>query len=119
MARDLGDLAVRQLAAWEHVVREWPVQIGMRENGSFHLICAVCDMAVIPVIGGVGVRDMGTSYTLTHNITLAALVAHVRNVHRDIESEVYRTDGRQDPKATDYPRASSADSGGTSNPYRL
>ncbi len=86
--KQLAAIAQTQLSAWEHVAREWPLQVVAREDGSYHLVCAVCDMSLIPVI-----YTTGTSYTITHNVTIAATVAHLRNVHRQIESEVYR-DGR-------------------------
>lgn len=83
MARDLGALALAQLQAWEAYAREWPVSVAAKANG-IHLVCAVCEMTLLPL------THNKTSYTYTHSITLAATVSHLRNVHRWSEEEAYK-----------------------------
>lgn len=84
MSGDLAAIAQKQLSAWEQTARQWPVIVTPRDDGCNHLSCAKCGMTLIPVDSATG-----TPYELTHEVTLAALVAHLRNVHRSIESEVY------------------------------
>jgi hypothetical protein len=103
MGRELGAVALAQLEAWERYAREWPLRLVPRENGT-HLVCAVCEQTLLPVT----YHDQ--PYTFTGNTTLAATVAHLRNVHRWVEPEVY-ANGNQDEKANYVAGNSSANNG--------
>lgn len=96
--RSVNPVALAQLQAWETIARGWPVRCGPTEiPGSFHVRCVVCGMTVFPVTVN------GVAYDCTLNQVLAGLVAHLRNVHRDIEREVYRDDpvnGIQDTESS-------------------
>lgn len=80
MGRRIGGLAVVQLALWEAIARNWPVSLIKRETGT-HLTCRLCDVSVLPV------DDNHADYLLTADIMIAAIVAHLRNVHRDLDPD--------------------------------
>lgn len=107
-SREIDPLALAQLAAWERYARNWPMWFSEKQTG-WHLSCSVCGQTVTPL------TINGVPYTLTADIVLAAMVAHLRIVHAEIEREVYRDggiDGRQDTAATaDSGSASYRDSG--------
>ena len=112
MGSELAALAARQLRAWELRAREWPMRIAAKENGT-HLICAVCEQTLLPL------TYLEKPYTFVGNTTLAATVAHLRNVHRWVEEEVYsngdgsKQDAETNPSAGDpgasHLRVASAD----------
>lgn len=95
-SREIGPLALAQLAAWETYARGWPMWFAEKQTG-WHLSCSACGQTVTPL------TINGVPYTLTVDILLAAMVAHLRIVHADVEREVYQSagiDGRQDASAT-------------------
>jgi hypothetical protein len=105
MGSELAAIAQAQLRAWEEYAREWPLRMVHRENGN-HLVCAVCEHTLLPV------SYRGQAYTFTGNTTLAATVAHLRNVHRWTEEEVYKDgNGNRRANAQTDSRAGDASSG--------
>ena len=86
--RQLSAMANAQLAAWEKVAGGWilvpkylskymePLQ---SQDIELHLVCPVCDMSVFAA----------SEQSITPDVLKAAVVAHLRNVHRELESRVY------------------------------
>lgn len=91
----LGGIALAQLQAWEAKARDWPLSFSAKASG-LHMVCRVCRMTIVPI------TDTSSGYVVTHNITLAATVAHMRSVHGWLEREVYQ-DGQQDPESDNRP----------------
>jgi hypothetical protein len=99
MARQIKDMALMQLAQWERHARDWPLSFARRETG-MHLVCYVCRMTILPL------DDNRTAYMFTHNVSLAATVAHLRNMHRWIEKEI--NNGSEDTKTGNGSRGNSS-----------
>jgi hypothetical protein len=104
--RPLAQIAVRQLAAWERVARRWgliPVYLatqeghrdgagtmqlhytcgGMEHHGNDSAPYGPCGQAIFSIDNGNG------PYCTCPDHILAAVTAHIRNVHRDLEDMVY------------------------------
>lgn len=104
--RPLAPLAVRQLAAWEGVAKKWiliPVYLRTEEGHrlgpdvwQLHYTCGgmeahrndaspygPCGQGILMIDNGSG------SFYTTAELVLAAVTAHIRNVHRDLEDMVY------------------------------
>lgn len=109
MPRPLAPLAVSQLSAWEQVARYWtltPVYLatpeGHREGPEVYQLHYTCggmgpnpedDMPYAGVGCGQSIfcLDNGHGpYHVNAAQILAAVTAHIRNVHRDLEERVYR-----------------------------
>lgn len=99
MMRQIAELAVQQLRKWEHYAKRWDLRLEMRDwqgRTQWHFICsgyAHSETEVLPW-GSCGqsiltVHDGSNGYLLSSEQILARVVAHLRNVHRDIESVVY------------------------------
>jgi hypothetical protein len=104
--RPLAPIAKRQLAAWETVARVWvliPVYLATQEGHrlgpevyQLHYTCGGYPdhLDQDPPLGGCGQAiyciDTGSGpfHTCADHI-LAAVTAHIRNVHRDLEEMVY------------------------------
>jgi|SRR5215469_3962873 len=88
-------IALAQLAAWQDLADSWSVRVTRRgEPGKrqLHLICTACQCTVFVLVG----KD-GRGYTFALAQVTSALVAHLRNIHRDRDpAEGIRTDGKQD-----------------------
>jgi hypothetical protein len=104
--RELSNLALSQLAAWEAVAKKWimlPVYLGTEDGHrlgagvlQLHYTCGgmenhgkdtspqgPCGQAIISIDNGFG------SYHTSPGMILAAVTAHIRNVHRELEDMVY------------------------------
>ena len=90
--RQLAPLALAQLAAWQGAASEHSLTVVYRGNG-IHLICSEDYETVFPIADG-----QGNGYRFALADLTAAVVAHLRNRHRDLEAKVYEN-GRQDKKA--------------------
>jgi hypothetical protein len=85
----ISAMANAQLAAWEKVAGVWILIPKLRSKYDFepediedyelHLVCGNCDMSVYAV----------SEQTVTPDVLKAAVVAHLRNVHRELEDRVY------------------------------
>jgi hypothetical protein len=69
-------LALRQLAAWEHLAEKWPVYTA--EAG--YIRCAHDDLTVWRAED-----NQGNHYTITDDEILALRVAHLRNHHQNLD----------------------------------
>ena len=74
--RTIDPLALRQLAYWEHLAKDWPVYTS--EAG--YVRCAYDDLAVWRTED-----NQGQPYTWSPAEILAARVAHLRNHHPRID----------------------------------
>jgi hypothetical protein len=83
--RTINPVAIAQLKQWEEMALKWPVRYEYKLN-DMHLCCATCGITVFAV------EHYHKPYTASLEIYLAAMVAHLRNVHRDIEKAVYQDD---------------------------
>lgn len=104
--RELANLALSQLAAWEAVAKHWVMlptylctESGHREGPGvwqLHYTCGGMDnhRTESPPYGPCGQAIMtidnghGSFYT-SPGLVLAAVTTHIRNVHRDLEGMVY------------------------------
>lgn len=107
--RELANLAQTQLAAWEAVAKKWvmiPSHLVTEEGHrlgrgiwQIHYLCGgldnrrndpppygPCGQSVMTIDNGYG------SFHTSPGLILAAVTAHIRNVHRDIEEMVYADD---------------------------
>lgn len=78
-------LAHSQLEAWENLAKKWAlIPVERMENGVFyqlHLACLECG-------GTVWTLSQNGGYVLyTHADVLSATVAHLRNVHRELDPD--------------------------------
>jgi hypothetical protein len=71
-------MATAQLAVWEKEAGQW-ILVPQWRDDQFHLVCPVCEMSVYAV----------SEQSLTPDILKASTVAHIRNMHRELESKVY------------------------------
>lgn len=76
----LSAMAVNQLNAWQKIAETWVVQFGSRDN-TWHLICPACDQSIISL------ELNGGWYILSIEEMQAAIVAHLRNRHRDLDPD--------------------------------
>ena len=107
MRRPLAEIARTQLAAWETVASHWiltPVYLATQEGhrdgpgvSQLHYTCGGmkghandsalpeggCGQAIYAIDNGTG------GYCTSSAIILAAVTAHIRNVHRGLEDMVY------------------------------
>ena len=102
-SRELAPVALAQLAAWRAYASRWYWHVESRDTElghrlgagveQHHMICAVCDtsMAVL--------TSDGIGYLMNTEQTLDGVTRHLRNMHRDIEAEVYGTDNGHDAQA--------------------
>jgi hypothetical protein len=72
----LAPLAVKQLEAWEKIAGQW-LLIPQWRDDQFHMVCYVCDVSVFAA----------SEQSLTPNVFMAATVAHLRNVHRELDPD--------------------------------
>lgn len=102
--RVLAPLAVAQLAAWRGYALKWHYYLARRVTPAdhripgavqYHICCAVCDtsMAVL--------SSEDVPYLFNTELILDAVTAHLRNVHRNVEGDVY---GGKEPSASADPR---------------
>lgn len=98
-------LALRQLAAWTVIADTWPVTFAWRHN-QLHLICHQCSVTILNLSGA----NSTGFYVFTQDIVTSATVAHLRNLHRDLDPDDGGTDDRQDTETTDIARDTSASS---------
>lgn len=84
----LSAIATNQLRAWEKYAARWPIMLIWRdEDATYHLCCPVCGVTILPV--STHNKESQRYVTFTVADLLAMTVAHLRNVHRDKEGEVY------------------------------
>jgi hypothetical protein len=85
-AIEINSLAVRQLAAWQKIAKDYLlVPLIRRENGGFgeknkdelHLACPACGVSVYAI----------QKQSVSPAIILAATVAHLRNMHRELDPD--------------------------------
>lgn len=98
MPKQLSKLALKQLWAWQALAMEWHINVVYRKTESghllgagvsqYHLACVTCGGTITVLMSG------SMPYLLTNQMILDDITRHVRNVHRDLEDDVY---GRQDP----------------------
>lgn len=74
-------IGIMQLAAWEKFCKNWPLY---RLDNDPMMRCAHCDMGIWRVFD-----DDRDFYQYTETQQLALIVGHARNVHRDMETQVY------------------------------
>lgn len=111
--RAVSPVAIAQLSAWEMVAREWPINF-VPHDDAWHAHCAVCGTTITPLAD-----YRGSGYWISIDIMLAAMVAHLRNVHRDIEGEVYKGDpinGSENTKPASGTGIASSDDSGNTDP---
>lgn len=95
----IHELALDQLRQWEVYAKRWNYRLEMREwegREQWHFICsgyAYSESDRMPW-GSCGqsiatAHDGSHGYLLSTESVLARVVAHLRNVHRDIEIAVY------------------------------
>ncbi len=81
----IGPIALAQLAAWERIADTWVMQIQtltvLNRKTEVHLTCGACDQSVKTVE-----NDSG-HYIMTIQEIRAALVAHLRNIHRELDPD--------------------------------
>jgi len=87
----IGPIALAQLAAWERIADTWVMQIQTRYVAGLiggdpskmegHLTCGACDQTVKVIE-----NDSG-HYIMTIQEIRAALVAHLRNIHRELDPD--------------------------------
>jgi hypothetical protein len=77
---DISPLAVYQLKAWQDIARTWIIQV-IRRGDDYHLVCPACDESVKPMM-----KD-GRYYITSVEEILAAVVAHLRNRHRNMDPD--------------------------------
>lgn len=73
-------LASNQLEAWEKIAKDWilvPSYIIGERKAEQQLICPKCNGAVYPV----------QSSSVTPAILLSSTVAHLRNLHRELDPD--------------------------------
>lgn len=114
--RELGPLAVAQLAAWRTYALKWHYYLTRRVTPAdhripgvpqYHLCCAVCDTSVAVL------SSEGMPFLFNTALILDGVTAHLRNVHRDVEGEVY--DGK-DPETSANPRGPGTGSSNDTDP---
>lgn len=74
--KTIDSLAVRQLANWERIAKDWPVF----ESDAGYVRCAYDDMAIWRTED-----NQGMPYQLSHLEVLALRVAHLRQHHPQLE----------------------------------
>lgn len=79
-------LAHSQLEAWENLAKKWPlipVERNTEDHAFFHLqlACLNCGMTVWTL------SQNGGYVLYTHADVLSATVAHLRNVHRELDPD--------------------------------
>lgn len=72
----LDAISLRQLQAWEHLARNWPVFT----DDAVHMRCAHCDLSIWRIEDNQGKR-----YEYTPAEVLALRVAHLRNHHPNLD----------------------------------
>lgn len=81
----LHPIALAQLAAWEKIADTWVMQVVSKDRGLIsvetHLTCGACDQTV-----KVAENDSG-HYIMTIQEIRSALVAHLRNIHRELDPD--------------------------------
>lgn len=86
MSRALAPLAVAQLGMWRACALQWPLY---QEKNSHHVRCAQCAQSIIRVAD-----SSNNTYDYTHDQRIALIVAHIRQAHAEVESEVYGENSR-------------------------
>ena len=78
---DIDPLAVQQLAAWERIAKDWPLRAQLKDT-QLQLVCLDDGITVFVLVD-----RFGHGYTMTNTIVLAATVAHLRNIHRELDPD--------------------------------
>ena len=85
-AIEIDSLAARQLAAWEEIakpfllvplIRREDADFGKQNKDELHLVCPACGVSVYAV----------QHQSVSPAILLAATVAHLRNMHRELDPD--------------------------------
>ena len=79
----LSYVAVDQLAAWEKLAEDWPVN-EYRGDGTGQIVgrCGECDLGIMLATDGDGKR-----YVYTHDQWMALVVLHLRNHHSALDPD--------------------------------
>jgi hypothetical protein len=82
MERTIAILAQKQLAQWQAYAMTEQVQYRFKDS-QVHMCCIRCGQTMIPVHDGMN------AYLLNQETMRAAIVAHLRQNHEELEAEVY------------------------------
>jgi hypothetical protein len=88
-AGEMAAIARWQLERWEDIARGWPMRTARRYDKIHHkwrnyIECKQCSQLIFWLQDG-----HGNQIAWTEKDMLAQVVIHLRNIHREIESEVY------------------------------
>jgi hypothetical protein len=87
---ELAPLGAWQLRKWEDFARDWPMRVTRRwdkihKKWRNYIECKGCDQFIF------WLQDRnGQPYAWSEAEQLAQVVGHLRNIHRDLEMEVYQ-----------------------------
>jgi hypothetical protein len=77
VASQISALGRSQLQAWEDIASEWLLIPTWREDRQLHFVCPKDDVSVFAA----------SEQSLSPRIFLAATVAHLRNLHRELDPD--------------------------------
>jgi hypothetical protein len=88
---EIDPVAQKQLEDWERYAKFWVLIPIERETGKIHLVCGGLELHEHDEkpLGPCGISIIPPVETMKIGTTLALVVAHMRNHHREMEGLVY------------------------------